>query len=581
MTTTDVAVARVLPERPIDTLDAYVDSGGGRAVDAARRLGPDGVLEHLEAAGLRGRGGAGFPTSRKWATVRANASATYPTTVVVNAAEGEPGSLKDREILRRNPFAVVEGALVAATTLGARRVVVATKASFERERATVQAAIAAAVQAGWADGVEGGVDVVTFAGPSEYLYGEETGLLEALEGRPPFPRVAPPYRHGVEELGESGSPEPARVAMADGTDAPPTLVNNTETMAHVATIVTNGPAWFRELGTDASPGTVVVTITGDTRRHGVAEVPMGTPLRDVVEGVGGGARDGRRIVAALSGVANEVLGEDRLDTPLSYEAMTAVGSGLGAAGFIVFDDATDFAAVAHGISRFLAVESCGQCVPCKLDGLAIAEHLDRVRRNEADASDLVVIDERLTTVGDSARCALAGQHQRVVGSLVRRFADDLRGHVDGRVPAADEMVVAPVVEIGDDGLVRCDAAQATKQPDWTHDAVDSGRTPAERLATASPDARRGHAIEDPVPGAGEAGAAPPADVPPAERPSNRVPPEDVADDPEARLYSSAPIETDEGTVVVEQQNVGPGGEAGAGEWPDPDTPPQRPAPGAS
>ena len=164
---------------------------------------------------------------------------------------------------------------------------------------------------------------------------------------------------------------------------------------------------------------------------------------------------------------------------------------------------------------------------------------------------------------------------------MREFGDDFLAHVEGRRHAADEMVVAPVVAIGDDGFVRCDPEQATKQPDWTHDLVDSGRTPAERLATASPDAHRGRAVEDPDPAANRPLAEPAEPPGPAAgAPSNRVAPDSVADDPEARLYSSAPIETDEGTVVVEQQNVGPGSEAGAGEWPDPDTPPQRPAPGA-
>ena len=169
----------------------------------------------------------------------------------------------------------------------------------------------------------------------------------------------------------------------DVTDAPPTLVNNAETMAHVAAILANGPQWYREVGTDESPGTILCTVSGDTRRHGVAEVPMGTPLREIVERIGGGARSGQRVVAVMSGVANELVLEDELDTPASYEAMAAVGSGLGAAGFIVFDDTTDFAAVAQGVSRFLAVESCGQCTPCKQDGLALAELLDRVRAGHA------------------------------------------------------------------------------------------------------------------------------------------------------------------------------------------------------
>ena len=234
--------------------------------------------------------------------------------------------------------------------------------------------------AGWVDGV----DVDVLEGPSEYLYGEETALLEVLDGRAPFPRLAPPYRHGADELGD-GTTSPADVDMAGPTPdtvAPPTLVNNTETMANVPGILAHGPDWFRSVGTPESPGTIVCTITGATARDGVGEVPMGTPLATVIDELGGGPVAGRRLVAAMSGVANPVLPAARFDTPLSYEAMAAAGSGLGAAGFIVFDDADDLVAVAAGVSRFLAVESCGQCTPCKQDGREISEILARLGRNE-------------------------------------------------------------------------------------------------------------------------------------------------------------------------------------------------------
>jgi NADH-quinone oxidoreductase subunit F len=485
MTTPDQIETRVLPRTPVDTLTAYVDGGGGAGLAAAALLGPDAVVEHLTAAGLRGRGGAGFPTGRKWAAVRSRSSTRHAATVVVNAAEGEPGSYKDRAILRANPFAVLEGALIAASTVGADRVVIALRASFDAELAIVHGAIDAVRAAGWLDTV----DVTAFAGPEEYLYGEETALLEALEGRPPFPRVAPPYRHGVEEVGTSGSPEPAQVEMADGTDAPPTLVDNLETLANVPGILAAGPEWYREVGTAESPGTIVCTVTGDTERHGVAEVPMGTPLRAVIEQIGGSPGAGRRIAAVMSGIANPLLDESQLDTPVSYEGMQAIGSGLGNAAFIVFDDATDFATVAHGVSRFLSVESCGQCTPCKQDGLALTALLDGVRQSDAEELDLVAIADRLRTVADSARCSLATQHQVVVGSILERFGDSLRAHVRGDLPAAASLLVAPIVRFDGDVVV-IDEREAAKQPDWTYDEVDSAKTPAERLATASPDSER-------------------------------------------------------------------------------------------
>ncbi|HEX5588120.1 MAG TPA: NADH-ubiquinone oxidoreductase-F iron-sulfur binding region domain-containing protein, partial [Acidimicrobiia bacterium] len=366
-----------------------------------------------------------------------------------------------------------------------------------------------------------------------------------------------------------------------GTGAPPTLVSNAETFANVPGILAFGPEWFRQVGTDASPGTVVCTVSGDVEHAGVAEVAMGTPLGEVIERIGGGARAGRRLVAAMSGVANPLVPASRFDVPVSHEGMDSIGSGLGAAGFIVFDDETDLAAVAAGVSRFLAVESCGQCTPCKQDGLALSAMLDDVRRSDASDRDLDRIADRVTTVADSARCSLASQQQRVITSITDQFPD-VAAHAHRERPGAPRYVVAPIVDLAD-GIAQLDEGEAAKQPDWTFNAVDSGATPAERLASSSPAAVRvaADAVEEPT--SREETATPPPRVAHHVSPSmphNRVDPREVADDPEARLYSSAPIDTDDGVVVIEQQNVGPGNEDGGGEWPDPHTDAEDPAPGA-
>jgi NADH:ubiquinone oxidoreductase subunit F (NADH-binding) len=470
---------RVLDREPVSTLEQYVRGGGGRGLDAAKRLGPSGVVDELEASGLRGRGGAGFPCGRKWRTVAENRSRSTPTTVVVNGSEGEPGSFKDRAILRTNPFRVLEGALIAAGTVGAARIVVAVKASFAPERQRLTSAIDEVRSAGWL----GDVDVMIVAGPPEYLFGEETALLEVIDGRAPFPRIAPPYRHGVDGA-TSDDVSAATVALATPTRetaAAPALVNNVETLAHAACILAEGADWFRTVGTPESPGTIVCTISGDTRRHGFAEVAMGTPVRDVIDSIGGGVRRGHHIAAVMTGVSNPLLPAARLDAPLSYEGMEAAGSGLGTAGFIVFDDTTDFAAVAHGVSRFLAVESCGQCTPCKQDGLALAELFDRARRSEGGEQELQEIDDRIRTVADEARCFLASQHQRVAGSIMALFSDDVRAHVtDDPRPAADEVLIAPIVDL-DGGVAVLDEDHRAKQPDWTFNETDSGRTPADSI----------------------------------------------------------------------------------------------------
>ena len=471
-------LSRVLDAQAVLDLEAYAAAGGGCALEAALRLGPAATIEEVEASGLRGRGGAGFPTGRKWRTVFDHAAGAMPATVVINASEGEPGSFKDRMLLRRNPYRILEGALVAAHTVGADSIVVALKASFHPELGRVRQAIDEVEKAGWTRGV--GIAVVE--GPSEYLYGEETALLEVIAGRAPFPRIAPPYRHGVDEIGtQPGST--AGTMMADpgpGSPVPPTLVNNAESMAHIPLILAQGADWFREMGTADSPGTSVCTVTGSTRRHGVGEFPMGTPLSEVIETLGGGARSGR-IQAVLSGVAHPLLPGTALDTPVSFEGMEAAGAGLGAAGFIVFDEADDLVAVAQGVARFLAVESCGQCTPCKQDGLAIAEILERLCRSEGTEPDLTDLAERVETVTDEARCYLATQQQRVVGSLLQLFPDTLPVRLrDAGQPPVEPVLVAPIRDLDGDRAT-LDESHRRKQPDWSYDEEPSGQSPADRL----------------------------------------------------------------------------------------------------
>jgi NADH:ubiquinone oxidoreductase subunit F (NADH-binding) len=475
---------RVLPRVPIESLDDALAIGGGEGLERARALGPAAVIDAIADSGLGGRGGAGFPAGRKWAAVAGNHSPLEPATVVVNAAEGEPGSFKDRAIIRANPYAILEGALIAAHAVGADQVVVATKRHFTRETTRLRAAIAEVMHAGWTTGV----DVQLFTGPSEYLYGEETALLEVIDGRYPFPRIAPPYRRGVDEVVDSASDvssessSAAHVELAGpgtGTVAPPTLASNVETYVNAALILARGVDWWRGVGTAGSPGTIVCTVSGATQRAGVGEFPMGTPLGEMLEALGGGPRAGHTWVAAASGVSNALVPAARFDTPLSHEAMRAIGTGLGTGGYIVFDDATDFAGVAAGMARFLAVESCGQCAACKGDGLEISAALDRLARSEPHPDDLDNLRERLDRVADGARCNLATQQEVVVGSAVELFAPTILGHANRELPGVEPELIAAIADLAD-GAVVLDPHQAKKQPDWTFDDVDSGQWPADR-----------------------------------------------------------------------------------------------------
>ncbi len=476
----------VLPSEPYRSLDDYLAAGGGLGLSAARAVSSETVIEELVASGLRGRGGAGFPTGVKWRTVKSFASPLLHTSVVVNAAEGEPGTFKDRAILRANPYAVLEGALIAAIAMDARSIVIATKAAFTEELARLRSAVAEVVAAGWC----GDIDVRFVEGPSEYLFGEETAMLEVIDGRPPFPRIAAPFRRGVVEVvqtrgdAESGSGLSANVQMAqtEGQSmAPPVLVNNVETMANVPAIIARGAAWFRAIGTTESPGTIVCTVTGAVQRPGVREVAMGTTLRAVIDLAGGGVQAGRRVVAVMVGVSGAVLVPDQLDVALTYESMASIGSGLGSAGFIVVGDDLEPVSVAAGVSHFLAIESCGQCIRCKEDGSEIASLLGKIARADGGESDLQSIKARLDTVADGARCSLASQQQTVVGSLLSNFESQIKARLHPGVTPVDVHFVAALVDIDEHGAT-CDVSFAQKQPDWSYGTADSGKKPVERFA---------------------------------------------------------------------------------------------------
>jgi NADH-quinone oxidoreductase subunit F len=477
---------RTLATTAVVDIQRYREGGGGKALDAAHDLAPEALIDQIEKSGLRARGGAGVPVGPKWRTVRAYGTGEGASaSMVVNAAEGEPGSFKDRAILLRDPYRVLEGAVIAARAVGASEIIIALKEMYADVRRRTEEAIDEARADGWFDDIT--IDV--FAGPNEYLYGEETAMLEAIDGRPPFPRIAPPYRRGVHEIVDrhvgshtvSASAAHVELAGRGGGAGSLALVNNVETLANVPGIVVEGPEWFRSIGTEQSPGTLVCTVTGATQHAGVGEVPMGTPLREVIELIGGGASPGREIKAVMGGVATPLLTADQLDTPVSNEGMQSVGGRLGAGAFIVFDDNSDLAAVAEGVARFLSIESCGLCVPCKEDGLALADLFGRVRRSQAGDRELAAIDDRLRTVTNGARCNLATQYQLVLQSILDDFGEEIDAHVHHGAPPAESELIASLTDV-DGSVATLDESHLDKQPDWSFDKRWSGKSPADRLA---------------------------------------------------------------------------------------------------
>ena len=279
-----------------------------------------------------------------------------------------------------------------------------------------------------------------------------------------------------------------------GNVAPPTLVNNVETLANVPAIIANGAEWFRSVGTSESPGTVVCTVTGAVRRPSVIEVALGEPLRHVLDECRSGPEGSpmRPILAVLMGVSNAILTAADLDTPISYEDMKQLGSGLGSASFIVVEEGTDPLALAAGVSRFLAVESCGQCTACKQDGLEVFERLRSMLVHGGSESDLAVIERRLGTITDGARCNLAAQHQLVVGSIFDAFGDAIFAHLQpGHASTAPVLIAALASIEGETEAV--DQAFLAKRADWTYGSEgsapdtagavdDPGRTPVDRFS---------------------------------------------------------------------------------------------------
>jgi NADH-quinone oxidoreductase subunit F len=449
---------------PVATLDDYLALGGGRACASAARLGPAQVRKEILLSGLRGRGGGGFRTGRKWAGVVD--SAPGPRFAVANGAEGEPGTFKDRAILRHDPYAPLEGLCVAAMAVEAEVAFFATKAAFGEELQWVRAALRDLEAAG----LTGGIEVRIVEGPDEYLFGEEKALLEVIEGREPLPRLLPPFEHGLFAqsivTGWAGGGAPPVDPVVEHPN--PTAVNNVETLANVPFILERGADWFRSVGTPESPGTIVCTVVGDVRVPQVIEVDMGTPLQAIVDAAGG-PPEGRTHLAALSGVANPVIGPEHFAVPMDHESYRQAGLGLGSAGFVLYDDSACPVAIAAELSRFLYVESCGQCRSCKYGCGEITRHLDQVAAGTAVPTDIEIIGARLRSVNEAVRCYLATEEQVLVASMLSRFPEEFAMHLEGRCSVIEPRpILVPKLLDLRDGQVTYDERHRRKQPDWTY-----------------------------------------------------------------------------------------------------------------
>ncbi len=455
----------LLPAKPITSLDAYLATEtGGLGVGRAQQLGPAATIDEILRSGLRGRGGGGFPTGRKWAGVASQTGTRR--FVVCNGAEGEPGTFKDRALMRANPYQLVEGLIIAGFAVGAEAAFICVKRSFGRERE----AVTRAIQEFQTAGICRECSVTVVAGPDEYLFGEEKAMLEVIEGKPPLPRMFPPYEQGLFATGpQLGWEVTGRIDRSAAPEPNPTLVNNVETLSNVPHILARGAEWFRSMGTAQSPGNLVATVVGDVVAPDVGEVELGTPLGTVIEVVGSGLYPGRSVKAVLSGVANPVVTGADLDTALSYEGFRAIGSGMGAAGLIVYDETACMVGVAYLLSRFLSVESCGQCPPCKIGSGQITDHLQNLETGTGTDTDLTEIGRWLDHVTDGSRCFLAVEEQVMVSSMLRAFPEEFAKHVEfGRCPRPRDLPIPKLIDL-DGGEAVYDESLWRKRPDWTYE----------------------------------------------------------------------------------------------------------------
>jgi NADH-quinone oxidoreductase subunit F len=434
-----------LLEHQSSSFDEYVGAGGGRGLERALAMAPQQVIDEVSLSGLRGRGGAGFPTGRKWLAVRS--TGTGPRYVVCNAAEGEPATFKDRLLIRQNPYRLLDGVQIASHAVGAEHAFIGLKETFTTEAEVLARALGEMQTAGALP-----VPVEILAGPDHYLLGEETGLLEMIEDRDPLPRVARPYYLGL---------------FAKPPDENPTAVNNVETLSNVSHVLAEGPDWLRGRGTEASPGTMLITLAGDVDREGVFEVDLGTPLAEVL-GAAGGVRDGRAPKVILPGASSTALVPEQLETPLAFETMAAIGSGLGAGGFALYDETTCIAEVALLFCRFLHVESCAQCPPCKLNSGDVVEFLKELERGEG-AGELDVALARARSATDGQKCALPTGTSLLMQSLFLTFEGEFRAHAGSACPSRRGLTLPKIVDWDEEaGRFSYDQRYARKRPDWTY-----------------------------------------------------------------------------------------------------------------
>ena len=428
-----------------EDIDEYIAFDGYRALSRVlMEMSQDEVIDTIDKSGLRGRGGAGFPTGRKWrSTKEAKGDKKY---VVCNADEGDPGAFMDRSILEGDPHSVLEAMEIAGFAVGAEKGYIYVRAEYPIAVHRLQIAINQAREYGILGrnifGTNFNFDIEIRLGAGAFVCGEETALLESIEGRRGQPRVKPPY--------------PAESGLWEC----PTLINNVETYANIAQIILKGPEWYSSIGTKNSKGTKVFALGGNVNNVGLVEVPMGTTLREIVFDIGGGIPNGREFKAAQTGgPSGGCIPKEHLDTPIDYESLKEIGSMMGSGGLIVMDDTKCMVCLAKFYLQFTVSESCGKCTPCRIGTKRMLEILEKLCNGEGNEYDIYRLEKLAVNIKKASICGLGQSAPNPVISTLKYFREEFRQHAIEKECKALECKALAKIEIDEEKCKACGLCQ--------------------------------------------------------------------------------------------------------------------------
>ncbi len=402
---------------PVD-IDHYLARGGFKGLERALSMTPDEVVDEVLRSGLRGRGGAGFPTGRKWALCRAAEGA--PKYMICNADEGDPGAFMDRSILEGDPYRVIEGMIIAGYAIGCDEGIFYVRAEYPLAIERLEICMAEAEKRGFLGNNILGTDfshqLTIKKGAGAFVCGEETALMASIEGKRGMPRPRPPF--------------PAQ----KGLWGKPTNINNVKSVSSVPSILRAGADWYAAVGTDSTTGTAVFCITGKINHTGLIEVPMGITLKEIVEDIGGGVANGRSFKAVQTGgPSGGCLPADKLDLTVDFESLTAAGAIMGSGGMVVMDDENCMVDVAKFFISFTQYESCGKCPPCRIGTKKMKDLLEKITVGKGEDGDLETLERLASTVKAGSLCALGGTAPNPVLSTIRYFRDEYEAHIKDKV----------------------------------------------------------------------------------------------------------------------------------------------------